>query len=177
MRLPSNCKKWCTLLDLCVSSLRRGHANLLCIVPILTDDPRRESRVPRLRVRFWGKRNGSDSAGGKGQATQNCVGKWVVGSLRYLQAQPPAPGRRGASVGAAASGRKRRGDNVGTQASGRQGRGDNVGAQASGRKRFSKKLSRGSLGRCVVGSCQSSRDVAHCTISRAILALDCSRLQ
>ena len=32
-----------TLLDLCVSSLRRGHANLLCISPILTDDPRRES--------------------------------------------------------------------------------------------------------------------------------------
>ena len=27
-----------TLLDLCVSSLRRGHANLLCIVPILSDD-------------------------------------------------------------------------------------------------------------------------------------------
>ena len=31
------------LLDLRVSSLRRGHANFLCIVPILTDDPRRES--------------------------------------------------------------------------------------------------------------------------------------
>ena len=30
------------LLDVCVSSLRRGHANLLCIAPILTDDPRRE---------------------------------------------------------------------------------------------------------------------------------------
>ena len=30
-----------TLLDLCVSSLRRGHANLLCVVPILRDDPRR----------------------------------------------------------------------------------------------------------------------------------------
>ena len=29
------------LLDLCVSSLRRGHANLLCTVPISTDDPRR----------------------------------------------------------------------------------------------------------------------------------------
>ena len=42
-------KKLCTLLDLCVSSLRRGHANLLCIVPILTDDPRRESRSPRAR--------------------------------------------------------------------------------------------------------------------------------
>jgi hypothetical protein len=36
-------KKFGTLLDLCVSSLRRGHANLLCIVPILTDDPRKES--------------------------------------------------------------------------------------------------------------------------------------
>ena len=31
-------KKLFTLLDLCVSSLRRGHANLLCIVPILSDD-------------------------------------------------------------------------------------------------------------------------------------------
>ena len=51
-----------TLLDLCVSSLRRGHANLLCIVPILTDDPRRESngrqrgnvQVPRITVRDSG---------------------------------------------------------------------------------------------------------------------------
>ena len=34
-----------TLLDLCVSSLRKGHANILCIVPILTDDPRRESSL------------------------------------------------------------------------------------------------------------------------------------
>ena len=34
-----------TLLDLCVSSLRRGHANLLRIVPSLTDDPRMESDV------------------------------------------------------------------------------------------------------------------------------------
>ena len=34
-----------TLLDLCVSSLRRGHANFLCIAPILTDDPRRESLI------------------------------------------------------------------------------------------------------------------------------------
>ena len=40
-----NYKKLSTLLDLCVSSLRRGHANLLCIVPILTDDPRRESEI------------------------------------------------------------------------------------------------------------------------------------
>ena len=38
-------KKLFTLLDLCVSSLRRGHANLLCIVPILTADPRRESKL------------------------------------------------------------------------------------------------------------------------------------
>ena len=41
-------KKLFTLLDLCVSSLRRGHANLLCIVPILTDDPRRESDTSAL---------------------------------------------------------------------------------------------------------------------------------
>ena len=27
-----------TLLDLCISFLRRGHATLLCIVPILSDD-------------------------------------------------------------------------------------------------------------------------------------------
>ena len=32
-----------TLLDVCVSSLRRGHANLLCIVPMSRDDPRRGS--------------------------------------------------------------------------------------------------------------------------------------
>ena len=42
-------KKLVTLLDLCVSSLRRGHANLLCIVPILTDDLRRESGRTRRR--------------------------------------------------------------------------------------------------------------------------------
>ena len=36
-----------TLLDLCVASLRRGHANLLCIFPILTDDLRRESTFAR----------------------------------------------------------------------------------------------------------------------------------
>ena len=43
-------KKLFTLLDLCVSSLRRGHANLLCIVPILTDDPRRESKLSNSRT-------------------------------------------------------------------------------------------------------------------------------
>ena len=32
-----------TLLDVCVSSLRRGHANVLCIVPMLTDGPRWKS--------------------------------------------------------------------------------------------------------------------------------------
>ena len=33
--LARNCNHTFTLLDLCVSSLRRGHANLLCIVPIV----------------------------------------------------------------------------------------------------------------------------------------------
>ena len=43
IRLPMLPLVMLTLLDLCVSSLRRGHANLLCIVPISMDDPRRES--------------------------------------------------------------------------------------------------------------------------------------
>ena len=37
-----------TLLDVSVSSLRRGHANLLCIVPILADDPRRGPTLLRV---------------------------------------------------------------------------------------------------------------------------------
>ena len=32
-----SCMQYKLILDLCVSSLREGHANLLCIVPILTD--------------------------------------------------------------------------------------------------------------------------------------------
>ena len=47
-------KNLVTLFDLCVSSLRRGHANLLCIVPILTDDPRRESEDARCQKITWG---------------------------------------------------------------------------------------------------------------------------
>ena len=43
--IPNMSEQLFTILDLCVSSLRRGHANLLCIVPILTDDPRRESEI------------------------------------------------------------------------------------------------------------------------------------
>jgi hypothetical protein len=56
-------KKLFTLLDLCVSSLRRGHANLLCIVPILTDDPRRESETA-----LWGSSPGQ---------LQACLARWV----------------------------------------------------------------------------------------------------
>ena len=43
-------KNWDTLLDLSVSSLRRGHANLLCIVPILADDPRGVPIYSRART-------------------------------------------------------------------------------------------------------------------------------
>ena len=46
-----NVKKLFTLLDLCVSSLRRGHANLLGIVPILTGDRRREPDDRKTRPR------------------------------------------------------------------------------------------------------------------------------
>jgi hypothetical protein len=41
-------KKFGPFLDLCVSSLRRGHANLLCIVPILSDVPKDELLCPTL---------------------------------------------------------------------------------------------------------------------------------
>ena len=34
-----------TLLDLCVSSFRRDHGNILCIAPMLTDDPRRACSI------------------------------------------------------------------------------------------------------------------------------------
>ena len=39
-----------TLLGLCVSSSRRGRASLLCVVPILADDPQREAPGPLLLV-------------------------------------------------------------------------------------------------------------------------------
>jgi len=42
-------KKFGPFLDLCVSSLRRGHANLLCIVPILSDVPEGTTVTSQLR--------------------------------------------------------------------------------------------------------------------------------
>ena len=42
-----------TLLDVCMSSLRRGHANILCIVPMLTDDPRRECNCCYVIMLFY----------------------------------------------------------------------------------------------------------------------------
>ena len=55
-------KKLVSLLDLCVSSLRRGHANLLCIVPILVYvQPKQVHKVndlqPRLKVTFQTNEN------------------------------------------------------------------------------------------------------------------------
>ena len=50
-----------THLDLCVSSLRRGHANLLCLAPMLTDDPRRESRMCLFRRRSVVMSNNDDT--------------------------------------------------------------------------------------------------------------------
>jgi hypothetical protein len=44
-------KKFGPFLDLCVSSLRRGHANLLCIVPILSDVPKDELLSSALRYK------------------------------------------------------------------------------------------------------------------------------
>ena len=81
-----------TLLDLCVSSLRRGHANILCIVPILTDDPRRESIsrspfVPPREVALAGWDPGGAGRAGVptevARADQPCCG-WVVFIVKKL---------------------------------------------------------------------------------------------
>ena len=42
-----------TLLDLCSSSLRRAHANILCTVPMLADDTRSESKTNRQSVYIY----------------------------------------------------------------------------------------------------------------------------
>ena len=64
-------KKLFTLLDLCVSSLRRGHANLLCIVPILTDDPRRESEEDVSAKNGWVGLGGAEGFGRHGAQNGN----------------------------------------------------------------------------------------------------------
>ena len=76
-RVANVAKKFSTLPDLCVSSLRRGHANLLCIVPILTDDPRRESvraRIPFGRlVRLTAAETRYKERGSKPTGFDGCV--------------------------------------------------------------------------------------------------------
>ena len=66
-------KKWSYFLDLCVSSLRRGHANLLCIVPILTDDSRRRSKGDNsTRCSYSGPTGSADRVAGRGIARLGC---------------------------------------------------------------------------------------------------------
>ena len=67
-----------SLLDLRMLSLRRGHANLLCIVPMLTDDPRRESGSRPL---FWRGEIPQDNKGGPELCklgVARCVGSYCV---------------------------------------------------------------------------------------------------
>ena len=66
----------CTLLDLCVSSLRRGHANLLCIVPILTDDLRRGSTVLQRNSRASKAPGWPDQL--VGSSLRACLLRWVL---------------------------------------------------------------------------------------------------
>ena len=87
-------KKIDTLLDLCVSSLRRGHANLLCIVPILTDDLRRESTLDRRglvligRMSCAARRWCSGCVGTRLPARGSGCGQKADSTLRYSQAVP-----------------------------------------------------------------------------------------
>ena len=46
-RFPDTLLDLFALFDMFVSSLVRGYANLLWVIPILSDDPRRESRMAR----------------------------------------------------------------------------------------------------------------------------------
>ena len=105
-------KKLFTLLDLCVSSLRRGHANLLCIVPILTDDPRRGSNCTPARAgpmthigladNPWGGRGGVASARWRSvdcscaqqvAAAASPALPWVCRSAHSLRSSTPLPRR------------------------------------------------------------------------------------
>ena len=51
--IVAHSKKLIPFNDLCVSSLRRGHANLLCIVPIFSDAPRRGSNTNTLTLVWY----------------------------------------------------------------------------------------------------------------------------
>ena len=84
----SNEKKLCTLLDLCVSSLRRGHANLLCIVPILTDDPRRVSDTDDSEQIPFCKKN-ADNEYPSGWNAHCCVVDYSSGPTHELQLSTP----------------------------------------------------------------------------------------
>ena len=89
-------KNLVTLLDLCVSSLRRGHANLLCIVPILSDDLRRESTYNIRGPTCWAKGpswSPPGEGGSPGGASSRFVRVIAPPGLRGLAAQPAAGGR------------------------------------------------------------------------------------
>ena len=78
-----------TLLDLCVSSLRRGHANLLCVVPILTDDLRRESALDRRGLVLIERVSCEEMLlGMRFLARGSGCGQKADSTLRYSQAVP-----------------------------------------------------------------------------------------
>ena len=68
-----------TLLDLCVSSLRRGRANLLCIVPILADAPERSQDGLVDGLVWWV--GGWVVSGGWMKVGLVVGGGWLVGRL------------------------------------------------------------------------------------------------
>jgi hypothetical protein len=87
-----------TLLDLRVSSLRRGHANLLCIVPMLTDDPGRESslgRRPGPSPRRTSSRRSRDSRGRRAWGRPSVWALWPRGPSCDGDGWEERPGRGG----------------------------------------------------------------------------------
>ena len=64
------------LLDLCASSLRRGHANILRVVEILTDDPRRECNIAEALVQRVGASGENSRTGDLGISGRRKRPRW-----------------------------------------------------------------------------------------------------
>ena len=73
-----------TLLDLCMSSLRKNHANLLCIVPILSDDPRGVSVGLSLSLSSFFLRASGASQAHRPLKGPHCLGLSGEGNSRPL---------------------------------------------------------------------------------------------
>lgn len=110
-------QKSAILLDLCVSSLRRGHANLLCIVPIFADDHRSGSYPfgVRLFLKYLylarASRTASAAVHTVPKSTDLTDGRWSIADAddRSTGRHGESNGRRAVSVCRDSGGAKQKG--------------------------------------------------------------------